>query len=219
MPQVDATPTDGSSNAVSSNGVVDYVEKVNNIWNIKGRYLIPYLANGVPQNTAFSSNASNSNNHVKWILIEPTKKINIKNLAITQAGTTNDGVNATITMYIYDNTNDGLPGNRLYYQESPIGIFTTTGKLTIFSDIDTELERGSYWIGLHIRNLNTSGTNPTIYFVPSYVNGIVNTLTLTNNYNGVLVSTSQASLMSNNPTIGTSQNTTILYPLIQIELQ
>ena len=226
IPAVDATPTDGSSNAVSSNGVFDALatkfDKENNFflnWFPTGSIITINNYTSTVSSTAFSSTTSNSNNLTKFQPFVTNKTITIDELYLSLA-TANNGTGSTATLYIFDDSNDGLPGVKLHQEITATGIFTAGNSIISFTNNIT-LQPGVYWIGIHIRNLNTAGTNPTFYHASLGGNTKgyqTAAISFTNNYLGTLFVGATTGDLGNNPTILASTGTNLLVPMLKIKL-
>jgi hypothetical protein len=224
VPQVDATPTDGSSNAVSSNGVFDALalkqDLIDNMF--MNRYptgsfitLNPYIG-GVAA-SAFSSNAANSNNQCRWQQIVTDIPLTIDEIYLSVAGT-NAGASATLTLYFYDDNNTGLPGTKLQQEISSTGILVTGNKLVTFTSNIT-LQPGVYWVGIHVRGLDTAGLNPTFYFasVGTDQKSYATSVSFTNNYANALFSTDSLDL-GDNPTVSFTTRLGLTVPMLKIKI-
>ncbi len=170
-------------------------------------------------NTAFGSNTTNANNITKFQSFVTNKAITIDALYLVQTNN-NTGATATATLYVYDDSNDGLPGVKLHQEISATNIFNTTNKVITFRNNFT-LQPGVYWFGIHIRNLDTLSTNPTFYFAPlgGNVKGYQTTaIAYTNNFQGVLGVAATVGDLTDNPTILTSLSTSLSVPMLKIKL-
>jgi uncharacterized delta-60 repeat protein len=185
----------------------------NNVGNFFTLLQIPSTNTGV----VFSSNANNSNNYVLFMPIFLNKKTLFDEFAITH-NVANDGASGTMTLYLFDSSNDGLPGLKLHEEITATGAFVTAQKIISFTT-NIELERGNYWIGLHIRGLNTSGGNPSFLggvFSNNYVLG--SSLSYSNNGTSLLRMTSQTADVGNNPTVNIQLSTSMNVPQIYAKL-
>ena len=208
---IDATPTDGSSNAVSSNGVFDALALKADVYpnypfNTSTNYfglfdIVPVIVT----NVVIGSSANNTSNAVNFNRFCVDKPITISDFAILQ-NAANDGASATVTLYVFDDSNGGLPGIKLHQEISANGILTPAQKWISFTD-NLTLQKGNYWIALHFRGLNTSGTNPT------FIGGLINhpnvaTSIASYNTSFRVFATGAASDLVDNPTVtlGGSQN-------------
>lgn len=113
-------------------------------------------------NTAFSSNAANSNNTTRFVPFVLDKAVSFDAFYIFQT-TANAGAGGYMTMYIYDDSNNGLPGIILHQESLAAGSMNTTSGVHTFNS-NVTLQPGVYWMAFHIRNLDTAGVNPTFYF-------------------------------------------------------
>jgi hypothetical protein len=197
--------------------VKNYVDLDESSFGVKNRYVSVLSIQSTITTSNLGSSAANTNNRVTFIPFRVGKDINIKNIAILQ-NAENNGANSNLTFYIYNDSNDGLPGIKLHQVISSNGIFIGATKvidlLTNFN-----LVRGNYWIGIHLRSLNTVGTNPT--FVGGNVtwNSVLeDTLIYSNNRNNVLVVANQSTDLGNNPILSNSLSATISLPQIFIKL-
>jgi len=168
---------------------------------------------------AFSSTTSNSNNLTKFQPFVTNKAITIDELYLSiSAG--NNGASATVTFYVFDDTNDGFPGVKLHQEISAVGALNVTNTILTFAT-NVVLQPGVYWIGIHIRGLNTGGTNPTFYFASLGGNtkGIQTTaITYTNNFQCVLGAAATVSDLTDNPTILVSSSTALSVPMLKIKI-
>jgi hypothetical protein len=131
----------------------------------------------------------------------------------------NNGADSTITLYIYDDSNGGLPGIKLYQEISETGIFTTAQKEIPFTGFTQSLPAGNYWVGLHCRDLNTGGLNPTfIGGTLTRVSTGASTLTYTNNSNISYTVPNQTADLGDNPTLTRTTSTSYNDPQIWIKL-
>jgi len=155
--------------------------------------IVPGISTGV----IIGSSANNTNNAVSLNRFSVDREITISDFAILQ-NVANDGASATVTLYIFDDSNAGLPGIKLHQEISAAGILTPAQKFIAFTNNIT-LQKGNYWIALHFRGLNTSGANPT------FVGGIINQPTIVTSiaaYNtNFRPFISTASDLTNNPTV------------------
>jgi hypothetical protein len=163
--------------------------------------IAPTISAGV----VIGSTANNTNNAVAFNRFSVDKEITISDFAILQ-NAANDGASATVTLYIFDDTNAGLPGVKLHQETTATGILTPAQKYISFTNNIT-LQKGNYWIALHFRGLNTAGTNP------SFIGGLVNqpnvvTSIASYNVNFRPLITGATADLSNNPsiTLGAVQN-------------
>jgi hypothetical protein len=223
---LDATPTDGSTNGVQSNGVFDALalkaNKENNYflnWFPTGSIITINNYTSTVSSTAFSSTTSNSNNLTKLQPFVTNKTITIDELYLSLA-TANNGTGSTATLYIFDDSNDGLPGVKLHQEITATGIFTAGNSIISFTNNIT-LQPGVYWIGIHIRDLNTAGTNPTFYHASLGGNTKgyqTAAISFTNNYLGTLFVGATTGDLGNNPTILVSAGTSLLLPMLKIKI-
>ena len=156
--------------------------------------IVPTISTSV----VIGSTANNTNTAVAFNRFSVDKEITISDFAILQNGA-NDGASATVTLYIFDDTNAGLPGVKLHQETTATGILAVAQKYIAFTNNIT-LQKGNYWIALHFRGLNTAGTNP------SFIGGLVNqpnvvTSIASYNINFRPLITGATSDLSNNPTI------------------
>lgn len=174
---------------------------------------------GSVSNTTFSSNVANSNGLTKFQQFVTNKAITIDELYLSIQNN-NTGASATATLYVYDDSNDGLPGVKLHQEISATNIFNTPNTIITFSNNFT-LQPGVYWIGIHIRDLNLASSNPAFYFaalggnVKGYQTAAI---TFTNNYQGVLGAAATVSDLTDNPTISVSSSTALSVPMLKIKL-
>ena len=124
--------------------------------------IVPTISTSV----VIGSTANNTNSAVAFNRFSVDKEITISDFAILQ-NAANDGASATVTLYIFDDSNSGLPGIKLHQETTATGILTPAQKYISFTNNIT-LQKGNYWIALHFRGLNTAGTNP------SFIGGLVN---------------------------------------------
>jgi hypothetical protein len=156
--------------------------------------IVPTISTSV----VIGSTANNTNNAVVFNRFSVDKEITISDFAILH-NAANDGASATVTLYIFDDTNAGLPGVKLHQETTATGILTVAQKYIAFTNNIT-LQKGNYWIALHFRGLNTAGTNP------SFIGGLVNqpnivTSIATYGINFRPLITGATADLSNNPTI------------------
>jgi len=163
--------------------------------------IVPTISTSV----TIGSTANNTNSAVVFNRFNVDKEITISDFAILH-NAANDGASATVTLYIFDDTNAGLPGVKLHQETTATGILVTAQKYIAFTNNIT-LQKGNYWIALHFRGLNTAGTNP------SFIGGLVNqpnvvTSIATYGINFRPLITGATADLSNNPTItlGAVQN-------------
>jgi hypothetical protein len=163
--------------------------------------IVPTISTSV----TIGSTANNTNSAVAFNRFSVDKEITISDFAILQ-NAANDGASATVTLYIFDDTNAGLPGVKLHQETTATGILTPAQKYISFTNNIT-LQKGNYWIALHFRGLNTAGTNP------SFIGGLVNqpnvvTSIASYGINFRPLITGATADLSNNPTItlGSVQN-------------
>ncbi len=170
-------------------------------------------------NTTFSSNVSNSNNLTRFQPFVTNKSITIDELYLAiSAG--NNGASSTVTFYIFDDSNDGFPGVKLHQEISAVGALNVTNTILTFAT-NVVLQPGVYWIGIHIRDLNTGGANPSFYYASLGGNtkGIQTAaITYTNNFQGVLGSPANASDLTDNPTILVTSSTALSVPMLKIKI-
>lgn len=167
--------------------------------------------------TSFSSNAANSNNQCRWQQVITDTVLTIDEVYLSVAGT-NAGASATVTLYFYDDANNGLPGTKLQQEISSTGILVTGNKIITFTNNIT-LQPGVYWVGIHIRDLDTAGLNPTFYFATpgtSQKSYQTSAVTFTNNYAGMMNSNSSSDLVTN-PTVSFSSNILLTVPMLKIK--
>ena len=159
----------------------------------------------ISSSVVIGSTANNTNSAVAFNRFSVDKEITISDFAILQ-NAANDGASATVTLYIFDDTNAGLPGVKLHQETTATGILTPAQKYIAFTNNIT-LQKGNYWVALHFRGLNAAGTNP------SFIGGLVNqpnvvTSIATYGINFRPLITGATADLSNNPTItlGAVQN-------------
>ena len=159
----------------------------------------------ISSSVVIGSTANNTNSAVAFNRFSVDKEITISDFAILQ-NAANDGASATVTLYIFNDSNSGLPGIKLHQETTATGILTPAQKYISFTNNIT-LQKGNYWIALHFRGLNTAGTNP------SFIGGLVNqpnivTSIATYGINFRPLITGATADLSNNPTItlGAVQN-------------
>jgi hypothetical protein len=212
------TPLNGQS-LVYDNGVWKNGNELLNLpFNIENAFvsLFNYLTTIL--NITFSSNAANSNNYCNWLPFQLNGSVEIDSFTIiNNAANTSSGANS-ITIYIFDNSNDGLPGIKIHQEQSTLGILDTAQQVITFNN-NISLDKGNYWIGIHLRGLNSAGGNPT--FVGA--NGIsvpsihLGSPTYTNNNNLIIRTTGVSTDIGNNPTVTSVSSTSISYPLVYIK--
>ncbi len=156
--------------------------------------IVPTISTSV----VIGSTANNTNNAVAFNRFNVDKEITISDFAILHNGA-NDGASATVTIYIFDDSNAGLPGVKLHQETTATGILAVAQKYIAFTNNIT-LQKGNYWIALHFRGLNTAGSNP------SFIGGLVNqpnvvTSIASYNINFRPLMTGATADLSNNPTI------------------
>lgn len=156
--------------------------------------IVPTISTSV----VIGSTANNTNNAVAFNRFNVDKEITISDFAILHNGA-NDGASATVTLYIFDDSNAGLPGVKLHQETTATGILAVAQKYIAFTNNIT-LQKGNYWIALHFRGLNTAGSNP------SFIGGLVNqpnvvTSIASYNINFRPLMTGATADLSNNPTI------------------
>jgi len=156
--------------------------------------IVPTISTSV----IIGSTANNTNSAVAFNRFSVDKEITISDFAILQNGA-NDGASATVTLYIFDDTNAGLPGVKLHQETTATGILTVAQKYISFTNNIT-LQKGNYWVALHFRGLNTAGTNP------SFIGGLINqpnvvTSIASYNINFRPLMTGATADLTNNPTI------------------
>jgi len=166
--------------------------------------------------TTFSSNVSNSDNFTRYMPFTTDKKITIEEVMFF-VGTANASASNQMLLYVFDDSNGGLPGIIVATGASSLGaISVATSAQSIVSTFT--LEAGKYWFGFQLKNLNTAGVNPTFHFssVANYRSIQSTSPIFTNNH--VTVLTSNIVTLVNNPTlIFTSTQTTPSMPLIKIK--
>lgn len=177
--------------------------------------LNPYI--GGVASTSFSSTVANSNNLCRWQQIVTDTALTIDELYLSVVGT-NAGASATLTLYFYDDNNTGLPGTKLQQEISSTGILVTGNKLVTFTSNIT-LQPGVYWVGIHVRGLDTAGLNPTFYFtaVGTDQKSYATSVSFTNNYAGAIFSSGSSDLV-NNPTVSSSSATSLTVPMLKIKI-
>jgi hypothetical protein len=158
--------------------------------------IVPTISTTVP----IGSSAGNTNGAVSLNKFSVDKEITISDFAILQNGA-NDGASATVTLYIFDDSNSGLPGVKLHQETTATGILITPQKFIAFTNNIT-LQKGNYWTALHFRGLNASGANPT------FVGGLINQPNLLTSLSTYVTSfrpliVGATADLTNNPTITT----------------
>jgi hypothetical protein len=113
-------------------------------------------------NTALGSTTNNSNNVTRFVPFVLDKAVVFDSFYIFQTSA-NAGASAYITMYIYDDSNGGLPGIKLHTDSLAAGSLSTANTVHTFN-ANITLQPGAYFMAFHIRSLDTAGTNPTFYF-------------------------------------------------------
>lgn len=168
---------------------------------------------------AFSTTTTNSNNLTRFQPFVTNKAITIDELYLSiSAG--NNGASSTVTFYVFDDSNDGLPGVKLHQEISAVGVLNVTNTILTFAT-NVVLQPGVYWIGIHIRDLNTGGANPTFNFASLGGNTKgyqTAAITYTNNFQGVLGVAATVGDLTDNPTILVSTSTALLVPMLKIKL-
>ena len=223
VPPIDAVPTDGSANPVSSNGVFDALAlKQDSLPNLLGLDMpsgyVTILNNyGSLSYLAFSSNASNSNNFCRFQFFYIDRPTTIDEFYL-QHNAANDGESANVTLYIFDDSNSGLPGIKVHQEITSNGILITPSKNITFANNIT-LPIGGYWLGIHLRGLNTSGTNPTFGFASplGQQRSYQPSISFTNNYYNVITAVN-ASTLADNPTVGIIGGGAATVPIIKIKI-
>jgi len=158
--------------------------------------IVPTISTSV----VIGSTANNTNSAVAFNRFSVDKEITISDFAILQNGA-NDGASATVTLYIFDDSNSGLPGVKLHQETTATGILITSQKFITFTNNIT-LQKGNYWTALHFRGLNASGANPT------FVGGLINQPNLLTSLSTYVTSfrpliVGATADLTNNPTITT----------------
>lgn len=212
------TPLNGQVLVYSGGVWVNQNDLLNLPFNIENTFVSLFNYLTIVTNITFSSNAANSNNQCHWLPFQLNSSVEIDSFTIiNNTANASSGANS-ITIYIFDNSNDGLPGIKIHQQQSILGVLDTASQVITFNN-NISLDKGNYWIGLHIRGLNTAGVNPT--FVGA--NGIsipsinVGTVTFTNNNNFKLITTGVSTDIGDNPTVTSAGSTIISYPLVYIK--
>jgi hypothetical protein len=193
-------------------------ELLNLPFNIENAFVSLFNYASTVINITFSSTAANSNNYCSWLPFQLNGSVEIDSFTIiNNVANTSSGANS-ITIYIFDNSNDGLPGIKIHQEQSTLGILDTAQQVITFNN-NISLDKGNYWIGIHLRGLNSAGGNPT--FVGA--NGIsvpsihVGSPTYTNNNNLTIRTTGVSTDIGNNPTVTPLSSTTISYPIVYIK--
>jgi hypothetical protein len=187
-------------------------------FNIKDNFFGLHLIPSYVSTSTLSSSANNTNRRVIFYPMVLNNITSINTMSVLH-NAANDGADSTLTLYIYDDSNDGLPGIKLYQEISATGIFTTAQKEIPFTGFTQSLPAGNYWVGLHSRDLNTAGTNPT--FIGGNLTRIstgASTLTYTNNSNISYTVPNQTADLGNNPTLTRTSSTVFNDPQIFIKL-
>lgn len=156
------------------------------------------------QNTSFSSSATNSNNITRFVPFVLEETTDFDAFYIFQSNP-NAGAGAYMTMYIYDDSNDGLPGIKLHQDSTAPGSLNITNVMHTFNGNIT-LQPGAYWMAFHIRNLDTAGVNPTFYFTQNTNFKSIQFTTPahgSNQYIYIIVTATVGDL-GNNPTLSTN---------------
>ncbi|MFN7014559.1 MAG: hypothetical protein ACK4ON_09865, partial [Bacteroidia bacterium] len=184
---------------------------------------VHYLSNNYSLTKYSSGTIITLNNYVSSVSIssgtDEANEITIDEFYLFH-GAENAGAGATVTLYVFDNSNGGFPGTKLHQEISAAGILIGANKVISFTS-NLTLPPGIYWVGLHLRNLDTAGVNPTFHFsalggnsksietvAPTYTNNFQNTLRITT-----------ASDVGNNPVLGTTvAASTLSAPMVKIKL-
>ena len=196
--------------------VKNYVDLQESAFGVKNRYVSVLTIQSIVTNANISTSAANTNGRVAFIPFRVGEDINIKNIGVLQ-NAENDGASSTLTFYVYDDSNDGLPGIKLHQVISPTGIFIGAQK-PIDLSVDWNLPRGNYWIGIHPRGLNTAGSNLTFVGGNIAWHSVLDTaLTYSNNRNSFLNITNQSADLGDNPILTISTSATVSLPQIFIK--
>jgi hypothetical protein len=209
--------TDAAGTYPDTPTVKNYIDLDENLFAIKSNFIgllqIPTISGA----SNIGNTASGTNNRVIFQPFRVGKPITINTISLMQ-NAANDGAGANLTVYIFDNSNDGFPGNKLLQSVSANGIFIGTQKEISFS-VNVTLPRGNYWIGIHARDLNTIGGNPTFLGGVITTNSVIgSTISYSNNNNSQLIITTQPTDLGDNPATSISLNANINFPQIFIKL-
>jgi hypothetical protein len=226
-PALGFTPENVANKTTDINGVAgtypdtptvkEYVDLDENLWNAKAQYLGVFRITTISSASTISTTSANTNNTVVLLPLRVGKPATIDRIAIMN-NAENDGASSTVTFYVYDDSNGGLPGNKLFQVISSAGALIGTQKV-IELTVNFALPRGNYYIGYHFRGLNTAGTNPTFVGGNITLNSVLlGSLSYLNNSNAVLRVTSQSADLGNNPTVTNLNSTSINLPQIFIRL-
>jgi hypothetical protein len=206
------------SSTVFGSGGGGAVDLDDNLFGIKNNWIGLFKITATASTTTISTTANNTNNRVIFLPFTVQKDCIIEDVAFL-LNAANDGASSTVNIYIHDDSNDGLPGVRLYNTESDTGITNTAQQEKIFTAVNYSLARGNYWIGIHFRGLNTAGANPTFVGGAMSLNSVFGTtLAYTNNVNRVLQIVSETGVVGNNPTTTILASTGINFPQIFVKL-
>lgn len=187
-------------------------------FNIKDNFFGLHLIPAYLSNSTISTSANNTNRRVVFYPMVLNNLTSINTMSVLH-NAANDGADSTLTLYIYDDSNDGLPGIKVYQEISATGIFTTSQKEIAFTGFTQSLPAGNYWVGLHARDLNTAGINPT--FIGGTLTRVStgdSTLTYTNNNNRIYTVPNQTADLGDNPTLTRTSSTIFNDPQIFIKL-
>jgi hypothetical protein len=189
-------------------------------FNIKDNFFGLHLITSYIATSTLSSSVQNTNRRVVFYPMVLNNETSINTMSVLH-NAANTGETATLTLYIYDDSNDGLPGVKLYQEISETGIFVTAQKEIAFTGFTQSLPAGNYWVGLHCRDLSTaSGSiNPT--FIGGNLTRVstgASTLTFTNNSNISYTVTNQTADLGDNPTLTRTSSTVYNDPQIFIKL-
>lgn len=166
----------------------------------------------------FSTTAANSNNQSRFIPFVTDIPISFDEIYIFLA-VAHASVTSTVTFYVYDDSNNGLPGIIQHQQQTTAGILTTAPSVITFANNFT-LQPGVYWFCLHIRGLDTAGVNPTFNFSPLGYNAKsieFGTVAITGNFQHSLRATATSSDLGNNPSLLSTAATRLTVPVIKFK--
>jgi hypothetical protein len=209
--------TDAAGTYPDTPTVKNYIDLDENLFAIKSNFIGLLQIPAISGASNIGVNASGANNRVIFQPFRVGKPITINTISLMQ-NAANDGAGANLTVYIFDNSNDGFPGNKLLQSVSANGIFIGTQKEISFS-VNVTLPRGNYWIGIHARDLNTIGGNPTFLGGVITTNSVIgSTISYSNNNNSQLIITTQPTDLGDNPATSISLNANINFPQIFIKL-
>ena len=182
-------------------------------FSVKNNYVTMSLVSTYAGTGTFRASVVNTNRTVVFENFTLRKGTTIDEICLMH-NAANTGTGSTLTLYIYDNSNGGLPGTKLFQQISSTGIYTVAQKVITFTP-NLTLPAGNYWIGFHNRNLDTASANPTfVGGITTRHSVVIPPLTYSTTGQVIFLVQFQDADLGNNPILTTGSGTQNTLPQI-----